>query len=449
MESLPSSSNIQQLGVADSGELIGLTKPEMEATLATLENMAGEIGASVIISREIEVRGRLSDLALDAINGMERTTSNPTSSNLASAEASTSDTETSEADASATDDQDTDAADSLSATENVDNDPDEVIVRSAPVPIMQSFLRRSRKSRHEGKEKRRLDRDKTLMPQDLLHTPDITGTVEEASSDVDVLGRFEDGDVDPSLGVLELANLHISDSLKPTGLLGSDNETKPMHSKKTKLPKVPKPVKGDKDAKDAKIAKGPTPFPKRSPEEVARKMADKRAKRDKRREERKRALMDPVYDHGDFGTQDGATGGVAYDALIGGEADGNDADTGWFNVDTTSPTTGFQLLDSVATLKPTENDSNSPETHSSHDDTGNSPSLQPTDPTSTTVSIYGREQREQQSYVSSSTVTVGSHAEPRLIVEALVVRKAGFGRGFVDLSQFDEELRHLPSFSLN
>ncbi|KIM72461.1 hypothetical protein PILCRDRAFT_93457 [Piloderma croceum F 1598] len=44
-----------ELGVADSGALVGLRRSELERTLETLECMAGEIGASVIVVREIEV----------------------------------------------------------------------------------------------------------------------------------------------------------------------------------------------------------------------------------------------------------------------------------------------------------------------------------------------------------------------------------------------------------
>jgi hypothetical protein len=44
-----------ELGVADSGALVGLGRKELERTLETLECMAGEIGASVIVVREIEV----------------------------------------------------------------------------------------------------------------------------------------------------------------------------------------------------------------------------------------------------------------------------------------------------------------------------------------------------------------------------------------------------------
>lgn len=44
-----------ELGVADSGALIGLSRSDLEQSLETLEEMAGEIGASVIVVKEIEV----------------------------------------------------------------------------------------------------------------------------------------------------------------------------------------------------------------------------------------------------------------------------------------------------------------------------------------------------------------------------------------------------------
>lgn len=52
-----------ELGVADSGDLIGLSRDELEKSLETLEMMAGEIGASVIVVKEIEVPAGLATLA--------------------------------------------------------------------------------------------------------------------------------------------------------------------------------------------------------------------------------------------------------------------------------------------------------------------------------------------------------------------------------------------------
>jgi len=44
-----------ELGVADSGQLVGLTRQNLDRSLETLEAMAGEIGASVVVVKEIEV----------------------------------------------------------------------------------------------------------------------------------------------------------------------------------------------------------------------------------------------------------------------------------------------------------------------------------------------------------------------------------------------------------
>jgi hypothetical protein len=54
-----------ELGVADSGVLVGLARREMEETLGTLEEMAGEIGASVIVVKEIEVPAEVSGVVGD------------------------------------------------------------------------------------------------------------------------------------------------------------------------------------------------------------------------------------------------------------------------------------------------------------------------------------------------------------------------------------------------
>ncbi|KAH9912219.1 uncharacterized protein B0H18DRAFT_1055100 [Fomitopsis serialis] len=55
-----------ELGVADSGALIGLSRADLEASLETLDRMAGEIGASVIVVKEIEVPPAMYALAEEA-----------------------------------------------------------------------------------------------------------------------------------------------------------------------------------------------------------------------------------------------------------------------------------------------------------------------------------------------------------------------------------------------
>jgi hypothetical protein len=408
-----------QLGVADSGELIGLTKEEMEATLATLENMAGELGASVVISREIEVRGRLSALALESVNGMggaKDTDGMPSSLNSLSStsginsEVSGTDTEASETEA--TDDTDGNATDSPTTgnPDGVEGDPDEIIVRSAPVPIAHSFLRH-----HKGKSTKTRHREDTLKPIDFL--PSYEG--DNPSMSISALDDEDDGDA--QFGVFDMAAL--GEEL-PVERKSSLDPTRPPKSKPPKGSKPPK-------SKSAKGSKGASaPFLPKTPEEIAQKMADKRNKRDRRREERKRALLDPIYDHSHLTTQDGLEGGIDYEKLIGDEGEASYGHFHSFN-GPASPISD-NLMNSIATLKPVEG-------------------------ASTLAASQGHLTVESDGTVSNSndegTVVpslskADAFAEPRLIVEAIVVRKAGFGRGFVDLSQFDEELRHLPSFSL-
>jgi len=52
-----------ELGVADSGQLVGLSRTNLELSLQTLEEMAGEIGASVIVVKEIEIPAVMINLA--------------------------------------------------------------------------------------------------------------------------------------------------------------------------------------------------------------------------------------------------------------------------------------------------------------------------------------------------------------------------------------------------
>jgi hypothetical protein len=51
-----------ELGVTDNGLLIGLSRAHLEQSLETLEMMAGEIGASVIVVKEIEVPQEMAEI---------------------------------------------------------------------------------------------------------------------------------------------------------------------------------------------------------------------------------------------------------------------------------------------------------------------------------------------------------------------------------------------------
>jgi hypothetical protein len=418
-----------QLGVADSGELIGLTKSEMEATLETLENMAGELGASVVISREIEVRGPLSvSLSLDSINGMggKDMNGNISSSSVSSlvstgitSGGATTDTETSEAEGES--ENDSNAADPPTTvpldgevTQGLgESDPDEIIVRSAPVPITPSFLRRQREGAPHGI--RNKAKERTLRPEDFSPFPASSKYI-QLPQNVD---DEADDEEDPSFGVFALSELHKSLDSSDTKAATLDPSLPP----RTRLSKPPKLSKSTKASKQPKGTKGPiASIPTKTPEQIAQRIAEKRAKRDKRREGRKLALMDPVYDHADLVTQDGGAGGINYESIMHESDDteriANDNDDGW-NGTAVSPSNN--LMSSLATLKQ-EN-------------------------AASVVSMNVEADGDGSTGATSRASEL--QAEPRLIVEALVVRKAGFGRGFVDLSQFDEELSYLPSFSLS
>ncbi|XAO22045.1 hypothetical protein I312_100808 [Cryptococcus bacillisporus CA1280] len=51
---------IYELGLADDGTVVGLTRAEMDASLRTLELMASEVGATVIVLKEIVLNGLVS-----------------------------------------------------------------------------------------------------------------------------------------------------------------------------------------------------------------------------------------------------------------------------------------------------------------------------------------------------------------------------------------------------
>ncbi|KAK4686789.1 hypothetical protein P7C73_g3331, partial [Tremellales sp. Uapishka_1] len=52
---------IYEIGLADDGTVIGLTRQEMDASLCTLENMAAELGATIIILQEIVLLGSVAN----------------------------------------------------------------------------------------------------------------------------------------------------------------------------------------------------------------------------------------------------------------------------------------------------------------------------------------------------------------------------------------------------
>ena len=85
-----------ELGVADSGALIGLPRAELEQSLETLEMMAGEIGASVIVVKEVEVPAAMAGLAgseTDYWNGKRRRRTSAVQSDASEGDSNASTTE--------------------------------------------------------------------------------------------------------------------------------------------------------------------------------------------------------------------------------------------------------------------------------------------------------------------------------------------------------------------
>lgn len=94
-----------ELGVADSGALVGLPRAQLEQSLETLEMMAGEIGASIIVVKEIEVPAAMADYAV--VQEDHRRTKKKDEFLLSSGdEANTSSATETETETSATDDDD-------------------------------------------------------------------------------------------------------------------------------------------------------------------------------------------------------------------------------------------------------------------------------------------------------------------------------------------------------
>ncbi|KDQ10707.1 hypothetical protein BOTBODRAFT_177988 [Botryobasidium botryosum FD-172 SS1] len=63
---------LYEIGVSDSGQLVGLSRKDLEESLDTLERMAGELGATVIISKEVSIPALLVDQAGLRIAGAPR-----------------------------------------------------------------------------------------------------------------------------------------------------------------------------------------------------------------------------------------------------------------------------------------------------------------------------------------------------------------------------------------
>jgi hypothetical protein len=384
----------------------------MEATLETLEAMAGEIGASVLINREIEVSPRLlagsgglsgsswwrnrrhRSSNLSSITSTPASASShisgllqlPPTGGRASSGNSTSVTETESSETEEThsslEEEDDMGRFTDVNTEELDVplaldccDPDEIIVRSAPVPITHTMLRRpftAGDGSHPGSA-------------DALGIVRSAGVHADNDSDGEDLGVFGLGDLDLSAGGFAAS--------RPTPIPKRAGRVAHPPKRKTTL----KPNKGKRP---------PNPFASpKTQEEIAARAASKRAKRDQRRVERKRATVGPGPDVKPF--PDPAVKAETRELTVEAvEALATALSNIVVSMPASPPTSGLPAVAESATDNST---------------------IKAADDETTVAAVP---------------------FDKRLIVEALIVRKAGFGNGYVDLSQFDEEIDHLSSFSL-
>ena len=389
---------------------VGLTKVEMEATLETLEAMAGDIGASVIINREIEVSPRL----LAGSGGLSgsswwrnrRNQSSNLSSSITSTPASasphvggllqlpptgghassgnstsvteTESSETEETHSSLDEDDDVGRDTGFKAEEDdmspaLDGcDPDEIIVRSAPVPITHTMLRHpftTGDGSYPGSA-------------DALGIVRSTGVHADNDTDGEDLGVFGLGDLDLSSG----------------GFSASIPTPIPKRAASVALPPKRKSILNPSKGK-----RPPNPFANpKTQEEIAAKAASKRVKRDQRRAERKRAMVGP-----------GQRAKPFPEPMVKGE-------TKELTVEAVEAlTTALSNIVVSASASP------------------GATAIAETTTDNSTIKV-----------TDDQTTIAAVPFEKRLIVEALIVRKAGFGNGYVDLSRFDDEIGQLPDFSL-
>ncbi|KAJ7075670.1 hypothetical protein B0H15DRAFT_866309 [Mycena belliarum] len=243
-----------ELGVADSGILVGLPRAELEQSLETLEMMAGEIGASVIIVKEIEVPAAMAGLVgtqTDTWNGkraQRRQLLMGSEESTDDATATNTETET-ETEMSATDVDE----DDLSAT---------VLLPDAPSP------------RH-----RRTSTDNPAV----FSMDDLDSAAENAdidSSDIDA-------DAAPAPPQFSM-DLEIASVFKPRPMRAKPHHHDPLPPKPKRGPKAKK-GKHPPDALSPSTSPAePTSMP---PKQYSAKATNRRQARDRKRDERRLALM--------------------------------------------------------------------------------------------------------------------------------------------------------------
>ena len=340
-----------ELGVADSGQLVGLPRRDLEQSLETLEMMAGEIGASVIVVKEIEVPAALIGRGMNFALGIPQRTPVPAIPE-GEAEANT----TTETETSATEDDD----DGLAGLGLDTPLTDEERLLTHPVAYRQRHFTDTTRTHPERPT------SQSSPAIQALH-PDTT----ELDADTLFHLDFE----------IEIASVY-----KPR-----PHRARPPPTTQSKYTKRGTP---------------PNPKPKRLPrggdmDPLAR-AVEKRIKRDARRDQRQRALLVPD------------------EKLLANNDTHNTApELCTFHVE----------LDSARTLVPL------PADLYAHDSARNLDNLRADADADTGAGA------DADTVADAHTITVHADIpEPRLIVEALVVRKLALGEAFLDFGGFALEL---------
>jgi hypothetical protein len=221
---------LYEIGVSDSGQLIGLTRADLEDSLDTLERMAGELGATVIIQKEVTIPSVLLHPREEVDGSVRRTPP---------LDFDSTDPETS-------DGIEVDAEDEVVTDSGVDLT---TFLRTSPKPIIRDFP--------YGQSPRMRAFSSTATSKPKSRSP-LTKTL--------TLDDDEDAGSDPTFALdLDISNLSLDvtgPTTPPVPIVTSAVHAKPKV--KVKRPQLP-----------------------RDPEAKA---AQRRVKRDLRREERRRAL---------------------------------------------------------------------------------------------------------------------------------------------------------------
>ncbi|KAJ7854989.1 hypothetical protein B0H14DRAFT_3865360 [Mycena olivaceomarginata] len=377
-----------ELGVADSGILVGLPRAELEQSLETLDAMAGEIGASVIVVKEIEVPAAMAGLV-----ATQTDTWNGKRARRRQALMTASEESTSADDSTATN---TETEPEMSATD-VDDDADDL---SATV------LLDPPKYRGGGGDVFSMEVD------------DVDSSADSSDADADAPPPQPHPRV-PSL------DLEIASVFKP----------RPVRPKAPSAAPPPLPAKTKRGSKSRKGPHLPAALAPPAAKPKPTKSENRRQARDRKREERRAALM--VYATAALAPQDAAACAVP-DTTPGPDAEPLVPGLEALHV-SVEP---LPLPVAVAAALPSPAEPAIParelppvSVSVSEDDGDGDDDVFPS-PLTATPGSFTAFASQLTAPVEHSARGAAQGAAPRLIVEALVVRKMSLEEAFLDFGGF-------------